>query len=190
MILRFPDFVTLPACYSFCEIQLGNSIRFLGCHEQNLLINHFIPLDIRTPMNIFTIQEVSLMRKFRILIVDDQKRTRDSLKALFSTWEEAGEIQEATNGLEAIGQVQVFCPDIIVMDVRMCRLDGIQTTQFIKQNTPDVKIVILSIYQEYDVDAMRACADAFVSKGESPERLLNIVQMVAAGIETEQLSRN
>lgn len=127
--------------------------------------------------------EVAPMTKIRLLIVDDQKRARDSLRALLSTWEGTGEIQEASNGLEAIGLAQIFNPDLVIMDVRMCKLDGIQATHYLKQFNPQLKIVILSMYQDYILDAMHSCADAFVSKGESPERLLNIVQLVAAGIE-------
>ena len=56
-------------------------------------------------------REVNLeMSKFRIMIVDDQKRARDSLRALLNTWEGTGEIQEAANGLEAIGLAQIFTP--------------------------------------------------------------------------------
>ncbi len=124
------------------------------------------------------------MNKLRIMIVDDQKRARDSLRALLRTWDLAGEIQEATNGLEAIGLVDIFCPDIIVMDVRMVKMDGIQAAKIIKNKAPNVKIIILSLYPDYDQDAMRACADAFVSKGESPERLLTIIQLVSAGVES------
>lgn len=127
--------------------------------------------------------EVASMTKFRLLIVDDQKRARDSLRALLSTWEGAGEIQEASNGLEAIGMAQIYNPDLVIMDVRMCKMDGIQATHYLKQQNPLVKIVILSMYQDYILDAIHSSADAFVSKGESPERLMNVVQLVAAGIE-------
>lgn len=123
------------------------------------------------------------MQKYRLMIVDDQKRTRDSLTALLRTWEQAGEIQEAVNGLEAIGLAQVFQPDIILMDVRMCKMDGIQAARIIKQQAPQVKVIILSMYPDFDHEAMDANADAFVSKGESPERLLGIIQMLAVGID-------
>lgn len=123
------------------------------------------------------------MQKYRLMIVDDQKRTRDSLTALLRTWEQAGEIQEAVNGLEAIGLAQVFQPDIILMDVRMCKMDGIQAARIIKQQAPQVKVIILSMYPDFDLEAMDANADAFVSKGESPERLLGIIQMLAVGID-------
>lgn len=118
-------------------------------------------------------------RKMRVMIVDDQKRTRDSLAALLRTWEQSGEIREAENGLEAIGLAQIFRPDMILMDVRMVKLDGIQAARAIKQLIPRTKLIILSMYSDFDEDAMQANADAFVSKSESPERLLGIVQMLS-----------
>ncbi len=124
------------------------------------------------------------LQKYRIMIVDDQKRTRNSLRDLLHSWEQAGEIQEGVNGLEAIGLAEVFQPEIILMDVRMCKMDAIQAARVIKQQAPQVKVIILSMYPDFDIEAMDANADAFVSKGESPERLLGIIQMLAAGIET------
>jgi DNA-binding NarL/FixJ family response regulator len=116
------------------------------------------------------------------MIVDDLKRTRDSLAALLLTWEQVGEIREAANGLEAIGLAQVFQPDLVIMDVRMLKLDGIDATRIIKQNTPEVKVVVMSMYPEYDDKAMLANADAFISKGETPERLLAIIQLLLIGV--------
>jgi len=126
--------------------------------------------------------KVEVMRKLRLMIVDDLKRTRDSLAALLLTWEQLGEIREAANGLEAIGLAQVFQPDLVIMDVRMLKLDGIDATRIIKQNTPEVKVVVMSMYPEYDDKAMLANADAFISKGETPERLLAIIQLLLIGV--------
>ncbi len=126
--------------------------------------------------------KVEVMRKLRLMIVDDLKRTRDSLAALLLTWEQVGEIREAANGLEAIGLAQVFQPDLVIMDVRMLKLDGIDATRIIKQNTPEVKVVVMSMYPEYDDKAMLANADAFISKGETPERLLAIIQLLLIGV--------
>ena len=126
--------------------------------------------------------KVEVIRKLRLMIVDDLKRTRDSLAALLLTWEQVGEIREAANGLEAIGLAQVFQPDLVIMDVRMLKLDGIDATRIIKQNTPEVKVVVMSMYPEYDDKAMLANADAFISKGETPERLLAIIQLLLIGV--------
>lgn len=109
----------------------------------------------------------------KILIVDDQPRARLSLTALLSTWPGVGQVHEAGNGQEAVHGVEQLQPDLVVMDMCMPVMDGLQATRLIKQRWPQVRIVILSMYADRVADALAAGADAFVAKGESPERLLD-----------------
>jgi DNA-binding NarL/FixJ family response regulator len=111
----------------------------------------------------------------RILIADDQKHSRSGLKALLSASLPHPEIWEAANGLEAERIAQEVLPDLILMDVRMPELDGIAATRRIKSRLPAIKIVVLSLHTASARDALAAGADAFVSKGESPESLLGAV---------------
>lgn len=101
-----------------------------------------------------------------------------SLKALLSTWTEAGEIHEADNGREAVQIVKQFQPDVVLMDVRMPEIDGLKATVQIKALWPQVKVIVLSMYLEYREEALVAGADAFVSKGEAPDRLLDLLSAV------------
>jgi DNA-binding NarL/FixJ family response regulator len=123
------------------------------------------------------------MDKFRILIVDDQKRARQSLRALLNTWQGVEEIREAANGLDAALQMETFNPHLILMDVRMLTMDGVRATRYLKAVYPQVKIIVLSMYPDYEPKAVDAGVDAFVSKGEPPERLLAVITAVAEGIE-------
>jgi DNA-binding NarL/FixJ family response regulator len=111
-------------------------------------------------------------QRVQILIVDDQPRTRQSLRALLSTWPPAGEVREAVDGREAVQLVEERQPDVILMDVRMPGMDGLQATQVIKARWPKVKVVVLTLYGEYEAEAMAAGADAFIGKGEPPDQLL------------------
>ncbi len=113
-----------------------------------------------------------MTRTIRLLIVDDQARTRQSLRAWLSAELQLAEILEATGGLEAIRCVESLAPDLVVMDARMAGLDGIQATRIIKQKHPQVKVVVLSLYESYEADALAAGADAFITKDEQPEHLL------------------
>jgi len=113
-----------------------------------------------------------------ILIVDDQPRARQSLKALLSTWSWVGEMHEASNGREALQLVERLRPDVVLMDVRMPELDGLQAAMQIKALWPHVKIIVLSMYTEYHEQALVAGADAFVGKGEAPDRLLDLLSAV------------
>ncbi len=108
----------------------------------------------------------------RILIADDQKRTRQSLKALLSTSLPETEIWEAANGVEAMRLAEDVHPHLVVMDIRMPELDGLAATRGIKTRWPEIKVLVLSMYRDRQEEARAAGADLFVSKGESPERLL------------------
>ena len=111
-------------------------------------------------------------QRVQILIVDDQPRTRQSLRALLSTWPPAGEVREAVDGREAVQLVEERQPDVILMDVRMPGMDGLQATQVIKASWPKIKVVVLTLYGEYEGEALAAGADAFIGKGEPPDQLL------------------
>lgn len=118
--------------------------------------------------------------RMRILIVDDLARTRRSLKALVSTWSHAGALQEAASGPEAIELVRQWQPQAILMDVCMGEMDGLQATRMIKALRPETKIIIISMYGDYESEALAAGADAFVNKGEPASRLLEALDSVAA----------
>lgn len=111
----------------------------------------------------------------QVLIVDDQPRARQSLKALLATCPSIGAVQEASNGVEAINRVEQAQPGLVLMDIRMPVMDGLQATLQIKARWPHVKVIALSLYGDYQADALLAGADAFVSKGESPAKLLETV---------------
>ena len=115
-------------------------------------------------------------KSFRILIVDDQLRTRQSLRALLTTKFPHVEIAEAANGVEAFHSVEQFKPGVVVMDVLMPEMDGLTCTRLIKSTTPSTHVIILSMYADYRTASLMAGADAFVSKGEPPEQLLELLK--------------
>jgi DNA-binding NarL/FixJ family response regulator len=119
-----------------------------------------------------------MSEQVQVLIVDDQPRARQSLKALLATWPLIGAMREAANGEEAIGSVEQARPDLVLMDVHMPVMNGLEATRRIKEHWPQVRIIALSIYGDYQADALVAGADAFVSKGEPPEKLLDTVAAV------------
>ena len=114
----------------------------------------------------------------RILIVDDQPRARKSLRALLSTWPRALEIHEAANGREAVQLVEELQPVVVLMDVRMPEVDGLKATLQIKAMWPQVKVIVLSMYLEYNDEALAVGADAFIGKGDAPEKLLDLLSAV------------
>ena len=117
----------------------------------------------------------------RIVIADDQKRTRQSLKALLSTSLPGAEIREAADGAEALRLAEDTHPDLVVMDIRMPGVDGIIATRGIKSRWPQIKVLALSMYSGLQEEALAAGANVFVGKGESPERLLCAISSLLPG---------
>ncbi len=113
-----------------------------------------------------------MLKSLQVLIVDDQPRARQGMRALIATCPGVKEIREAANGIEAILRIQESEPDVVLMDVLMPVMDGLEATRLIKERWKKVKVVALSMYDEYSEKAKAAGADAFITKGESPQRLL------------------
>jgi DNA-binding NarL/FixJ family response regulator len=119
-----------------------------------------------------------MVEPIRVLIVDDQLRARKSVKALLSTLSRVGEVHEGCNGREALQLVRELQPDLVLMDVRMPEMDGLEATAQIKALWPQVKVILLSIYTEYRGQALAAGADAFLGKGDAPHELLDLLSAV------------
>lgn len=114
-------------------------------------------------------------KKLHILIVDDLQHARRSLKALLATKFQLVDTCEAVNGIEAIRCVQECKPDIVLMDIRMPEMDGIEATRIIKTKIAQVPVIVWSMYSEYRAAALAAGANAFLNKGEPAERLLAVL---------------
>ena len=107
-----------------------------------------------------------------IMIVDDQKRARQSLRALLSTSLPGMKLLEAGDGAEALRVAEETRPRLVVMDILMPGVDGLVATRELKSRWPEIKVLVLSLQSDRRQEALAAGADLFVSKGESPERLL------------------
>lgn len=120
-----------------------------------------------------------MVEHMRVLIVDDQLRARQSLKALLATCPQIEEIREAGNGQQAVRLVEESLPDVVLMDVLMPEMNGLEAIRLIKTRYPKVQVFMLTMYGEYLDDAVAAGADGFFIKGEPPERLLTILSAIA-----------
>jgi DNA-binding NarL/FixJ family response regulator len=119
----------------------------------------------------------------RVLVADDQSMVRAGFRMLLGGEEDIDVVAEATNGLEAVDKAARFDPDVVLMDIRMPELDGIQATQRILAADPGARILILTTFDldEYVYEALRVGASGFVLKDDPPEQLLAAVRTVAAG---------
>lgn len=107
-----------------------------------------------------------------VLIVDDDRASREGLRELFELRPNINVIGEAINGEEAVDLANSLHPDLVIMDVQMPKMDGLEATRQIKQQSPGIRIILLTMYREYRAAALRSGADAFLIKGEGIGQLL------------------
>jgi DNA-binding NarL/FixJ family response regulator len=118
------------------------------------------------------------MRNIKVLIVDDNSKFKKSVKNLLSNEQDIEVIGEAREGKEAILKAKELKPDIVLMDVRMPEMGGIEATRRISQIMPETKIIILTIYDidEYRNAATNSGAVAFVLKKFMRDNLIQTIR--------------
>jgi DNA-binding NarL/FixJ family response regulator len=119
----------------------------------------------------------------RVLVVDDQSMVRAGFRMLLSREVDIEVVAEAENGLEAVDKAARFHPNVILMDIRMPELDGLEATRRILADDPDARVLVLTTFDldEYIYEALQAGASGFVLKDDPPEQLLAAIRTVAAG---------
>ena len=88
------------------------------------------------------------MNQITVLLADDQTIIRDGLRALLSSYPDIKVIAEAVNGLEAYEQSKIHHPDVVIMDIRMPQMDGVEATKIIKRDFPEIVILVLTTFDD------------------------------------------
>jgi len=116
-------------------------------------------------------------------LADDHQVVRKGLKALLSAEQDFQIVGEAGDGLEALKQVEEFHPDILVLDLMMAGINGLEVTRQIQKKGLETGVVILSMHsnEAYVLEALRSGAKAYVLKESSPEELIRAIREVFAG---------
>ena len=119
----------------------------------------------------------------RVLVADDQSMVRAGFRMLLSDEPDIEVVAEASNGLEAVDKAARFDPTVVLMDIRMPELDGLEATRRILAAHDSARVLILTTFDldEYVYEALRAGASGFVLKDDPPEQLLAAIRTVAAG---------
>lgn len=119
----------------------------------------------------------------RVLVVDDQALVRAGFVALIDSDPELEVVGEAGDGVAAVALAERTAPDVVVMDIRMPEMDGIEATRLITSHDPAPSILVLTTFDldEYVYDALRAGASGFLLKDTPPVELLHAIKVVAAG---------
>jgi DNA-binding NarL/FixJ family response regulator len=120
------------------------------------------------------------MKKIKLAIADDHKIFRNGLKATLEDCADFDLVLEASNGKQLIAMLSTVTPDVILMDIKMPELDGIQTTTYVKQHFNQIKVLALSMFNEdkYIVDMMKAGASGYLLKNAEPEEIIEAVSTV------------
>lgn len=118
-----------------------------------------------------------------VLLVDDQELMRMAFRMVIESQPDLTVAGEAANGLEAVAQVEAMQPDVVLMDVRMPELDGVEATRRIVNSGSDARVIILTTFDldEYVYSALRAGASGFLLKDAQPAELLSAIRAVASG---------
>jgi DNA-binding NarL/FixJ family response regulator len=118
-----------------------------------------------------------------VLLVDDQPLLRMGFRLILEGEDDLRIVGEASNGAEAVRQVRELNPDVVLMDVRMPLLDGIEATRAITESGACARIIILTTFDvdEYAFAGLQAGASAFLLKDAAPSELINAVRLVASG---------
>jgi DNA-binding NarL/FixJ family response regulator len=119
----------------------------------------------------------------RVLLVDDQELMRMGFRMVLGAQDDIDVVGEAGDGREAVALVATARPDVVLMDIRMPEMDGLEATRHIVAADPATRILILTTFDldEYVFGALRAGASGFLLKDTEPDALLDAVRVVAAG---------
>jgi len=123
------------------------------------------------------------MTAVRVVLADDQEMVRAGLRMLIDFQPDLEVVGEAADGVEAVEVVTRLRPDVVLMDVRMPRCDGIEAARRVLAAVPDVAVVVLTTFDEDGslAEALRAGVSGFLLKTAPPEQLLHAIRTVAAG---------
>lgn len=119
----------------------------------------------------------------RIVIADDEALIRGGFRAILDAEPDFEVVAEAGDGEQAVAAAQRFAPDVIVMDIRMPRMDGLAATRQLRTLMPDLRVLVVTTFDldEYVYDALEAGASGFVLKDALPSEMIQAVRSVAAG---------
>jgi two-component system, NarL family, response regulator DevR len=123
------------------------------------------------------------MTKTRIMIVDDHEVVRLGMRAAFEAEQDLTVVGEASNGAEALAKIPVLDPQVILMDVRMEKMNGIEACREIKSRNPDVQILMITSYTDDDamISSILAGASGYLLKHVSRAGLLRSIRLIASG---------
>ncbi len=123
------------------------------------------------------------MSKIKVLIVDDHALLREGIRSLLASHDDIEVVGEAANGSEAIEKVREVDPDVILMDIAMPIMDGLEATRRIRKQNPNIKIIILTQYdrKDYVLSSIKSGAAGFIPKNVIISELVSAIRTAHSG---------
>ncbi len=121
------------------------------------------------------------MDTIRILLVDDHQVVREGLRHMLELEEDMEVVGEAADAKEALTQVELFSPEVILIDIKMPGMDGIELTRQLKEKQPSCNVIMLTLYDEYLAQAIEAGATGYLLKDIKREELIRAIRAVHQG---------
>jgi len=123
------------------------------------------------------------MENIKVLIADDHPVVREGVRAMLQTDDEIEVVGEASDGLEAVAKTGECQPDVVLMDIVMPKLDGLEATRRIKKQYPNISVIMLTIYEDnaFVIDAIQAGAGGYLLKDASNDLLHHTIKAVNSG---------
>lgn len=123
------------------------------------------------------------MKKIRVLIADDHRVVREGLSSILRSRDDIEVVAEAENGLEAVEKARKYEPDVVLMDISMPRMNGVEAARLIKKEFPRIGIVVLTMFEEeeYIFDMIKAGATGYILKDSDSAQIIRSIRSVAKG---------
>jgi len=124
-----------------------------------------------------------LAKRIRVLIADDHQVVRDGLSAILQTKDDIVVVGEARDGMEAVEKARQLQPDVILMDISMPRMNGVEATRVLKEQVPHSKIVVLTMYEEeeYIFDLVKTGVAGYLLKNSDSALIVKAIRAAAKG---------
>jgi two-component system NarL family response regulator len=123
------------------------------------------------------------VNKIRVLIADDHQVVREGLSAILNTKEDIEVVGVAKDGVEAVEKARQLIPDVVLMDISMPRMNGVEATREIKRENPHIGVVVLTMYaeDEYIFDLVKAGATGYLLKDADSAQIVKAIRAIAEG---------